>query len=211
MLSDKPSSDEDNEYSEENPEGKSTRYENIIESLPHVFRTTLSELTELFSDLKNSLPFDESILANDDDPHLRDLTNNKLMSFLLIDKLVLDMLSTPSFEFKVKLANDLRRLNFTDCLMQCLFRVMPVGVRGSTGLFQGVDLAQVDLIGMDEIDAELLRRPVDRFVHFNNDFVEWFACKLYKHALKNVPAIVRDWWNMQSKRVADQVDKFTTK
>jgi len=38
-----------------------------------------------------------------------------------------------------------------------------------------------------------------------------YACRVYKQALKSVPAMIRDWWNIQQKRVADQVDKYTIK
>ena len=46
---------------------------------------------------------------------------------------------------------------------------------------------------------------------FLNEDVQLFACQVYKHALKCVPAMLRDWWNIQSKRVADIVDKYTTR
>ena len=41
--------------------------------------------------------------------------------------------------------------------------------------------------------------------------IEIFACNLYKYALKCVPAMIRDWWNIQPKRISDIVDKYTTK
>jgi hypothetical protein len=119
------------------------------------------------------------------------------------------MFATSSFEFKVKLANDVREINLNDHLMHCLFRVM---MNGDSPYFQSIDLGSVDFIGMDEIDADLLiSKRATLSTYFSNEFVEFFTCKLYKYALKCVPAIVRDWWNMQPKRIADQVDKFTTK
>lgn len=209
--------DEENE--EDESQSQKSRL-NIIKSLPYSLRTILADLTELFRDLKNSVPFDESILVSEDEYDddaaslpVSDRINNKLMSFLLTNKLILDMFATSSFEFKVKLANDVREANLNDFLMHCLFRIMIDAERCAH--FQSVDLGSVDFMGMDEIDADLLMSKQTPLLSmasgFSNQFVEFFACKLYKLALKCVPAIVRDWWNMQPKRIADKVDKFTTK
>jgi hypothetical protein len=197
----------------------------VIESLPHVLRSSLSELTELFGDLKNTIPFDQSILVTDyeEDDDEDDVmanfeelyfeTNNKLMANLLVNRLFLDMFATNNLEFKVKLGNDLRDINFNDFLMQVLFRIMSTNANSLRYFQTAVDFDYE--LGLDEIDTELARnltlRRGDFLLTFQNEFVEFYACKLYKYALKCVPAIVRDWWNMQPKRVADQVDKFTTK
>lgn len=190
----------------------------IVESLPYAFRNSLAELTELFGDLKTLVQFDESILIpNDEDQEdpassekLRNKTNNKLMSFLLINKLVINMLSrTCSFEFKIKLGSDLRRTKFIDNLMNVLFRIMP----GSAGILTNRNLVRQDFFKADEMfDLKVLSPISDIYPNcFGNDQVEWFACRLYKHALQLVPAIIRDWWNIQIKRIADQVEKFTIK
>lgn len=213
----KQSSDDDNDYDEEISRGKKLRYQSVINSLPHVFHSALSDQIHLFADIKNLLDFDESIMVIKEseesaERELSQLTNHKFMSFLLVNKLVLDMFSsTSSFEFKLKLVNDLRRVNYIDLLMHCLFRIMPNGGRGPVVFFQAVDLASIDYLGMDEIDAEHVKNPMISSTAFTNESVEWFSCKLYKHALKCVPAIIRDWWNIQTRRIADQVDKFTTK
>ena len=47
------------------------------------------------------------------------------MSYILINRLILDMFATDNLDFKVKLVNDLREINFNDYLMHCLFRIMP--------------------------------------------------------------------------------------
>ncbi|WP_218132466.1 hypothetical protein, partial [Vibrio cholerae] len=86
------------------------RYLNIIDSLPNTFVTTLSELVELFRDLKKTLDIDESLLIahgasertcdEDLEEHqareLATATNNKLISFMLVNKLVLDMFTGSS-------------------------------------------------------------------------------------------------------------------
>ena len=149
--------------------------------------------------------------------------NNKLMSYLFINRLVLDMFSTNDLEFKVKLANDLRQLNFHDYLLHCLFRLMP----SFKNLIQRYFMSnlQQESEDPDYFDfTAILNEPlgiedylraedslIDHFQIFSNYNVEIFACKLYKYTIKCIPAMVRDWWNSQSKRVSDQVDRYTTK
>lgn len=41
--------------------------------------------------------------------------------------------------------------------------------------------------------------------------VPHLACSVYYSALKDLPAMVRLWWNSQDKRVVSIVDKFTSK
>lgn len=41
--------------------------------------------------------------------------------------------------------------------------------------------------------------------------VPHLACSVYYGALKDLPAMVRLWWNSQEKRVFSTVDKFTSK
>jgi hypothetical protein len=97
---------------------------------------------------------------------------------------------------KVKLVSDLREISFNDHLMHCLFRTMPCFKNSSIKFFHETD--HLDEVKHDDES-------------FQNEDVQLFACQLYKHALKCVPAMLRDWWNIQSKRVADIVDKYTTR
>ena len=132
---------------------------------------------------------------------------------------MLEMLSTDLLEFKVKLVNDLRELSLNDHLMHMLFRLMPSFKHATLKLFTSkADMSYLD----DEFELETLTiqeealneynlDPSCVFESFTNKNVELFACKLYKYMLKCVPALIRDWWNIQPKRIADQVDKYTTK
>jgi hypothetical protein len=46
---------------------------------------------------------------------------------------------------------------------------------------------------------------------FNSFYIQKYSCDLYKHVLKLIPALIRDWWNRQGKRISDCVDHFTSK
>lgn len=123
------------------------------------------------------------------------------------------MFSTDDLEFKVKLVNNLREISFNDNLMNCLFRLMPSFKNSSLRLFTS------NLNGEDSNEIAALIEPQESKVNFfgtsslhesflNRD-VQTYACRMYKKALKRVPAMIRDWWNIQPKRIADQVDKYT--
>lgn len=216
------------DYDDGQDDDSGKRYLTILESLPFILRNTLFEFTELFGDVKNVLPFDESILNeatlsdenndddnNDDDNtenqallYQRKQTNNKLISFVFVNKLVVDMLSSSSscsFEFKVKLGSELRRTEFIDNVMHILFRIMP-------DISRGLNKVIVDMFRVNEIDSELLGKFESSYpLWFENEAVQRIACIFYKNTLQLVPAIVRDWWNIQPKRIADQVEKFSIK
>ena len=158
---------------------------------------------------------------------MRHDANNKLMAYLLMNNLILDMFSTENLEFKVKLVNNLREVNFNDYLMNFLFRVMPSFKNTSSKLFSTPpqlnenDLEEFDFefestinydynyenIKLNSFDYSLDSKWNNE--SFLNKNVQSFACKLYKQALKSVPAMIRDWFNIQPKRISDQVDKYT--
>jgi hypothetical protein len=169
---------------------------NIFQSLPYVVKNILFELNNLFSDLKESINFEQNILIYDEfnAEEVSHDVNIKLMSYILINRLILDMFATDNLDFKVKLVNDLREINFNDYLMHCLFRIMPSNKFLCSNIIETSD-----------------NNEDDNNESISNLNVEIFACNLYKHALKCVPAMIRDWWNIQPKRISDIVDKYTTK
>ncbi len=180
----------------------------ILKSLPHVFKETLYELIELFSDVKNSIPFEQSILLSSEDENefrielkgLKHETNNKIMSYLLINKLILDMFSNENLEFRVRLVNELREMHYTESLTHCLFRLMPTFNFSSQKLFEPNFDSNFEIYHQNEYELS-----------FTNEFVREFSCMIYKQGLRFMPAMLRDWWNTQPKRIADQVDKYTTR
>jgi hypothetical protein len=132
--------------------------------------------------------------------------NNKLMSYLILNQLILDMFANENLEFKVKLVNHLREINFNDYLMNCLFRTMPALANSSIKLFESMNNQQLNefddiyyLVNNSGSSVSVCNES-----HLNKN-VQVFACRLYKKALKCVPAMIRDWWNIQPKRIADQV------
>jgi E3 ubiquitin-protein ligase listerin len=196
----------------------------IIDSLPHIVRDTLAELIDLLADLKTTIPFDQCILVSEDGKEeieslldeakqdeengesqnvLRHNINKKLMSCMLIGTLVLDMCSTAdNLQFKVRLVNELKALSYSDSLLNCLYRLMPLDNSTVSSCF---------FASNTNMSSVYFEQPDYHSVSFSNEYVQMYACRLYKEALKSVPAIIRDWWHMQNKRIADIVEKYTTK
>lgn len=188
----------------------------IIDSLPHVLKSTLFELNELFSDIKNAIPIEECILKlpriveaghegseSDDElaesqQALRHDTNNKIMTYLLVNKLIMDMILNSNFDFKSKIINELREIDYIDNLMHMLFRLMPTSASAGLRVFRQ---SFEDLFESNNLETG----------SFSNEAVKDFACKMYKQSLQVIPAMIRDWRNISSKRISDLVDKFTTK
>jgi len=220
---------ETKDTNEDYEEDSNEKFNNIYESIPQVLRQTLSELTCLFSDLKSTVSFDQNILVTQLSAQTHDTTdlttssdhdeaslsldnhsirlkeichdaNNKFMSFLLVNSLILDAFTTENLDFKVRLVNNLREISFNDNLINLLFRLMPSFKYSSDIYFSEAYLNDITN-KIDEASGE----------SFQNRFVQMYACRVYKQALKSVPAMIRDWWNIQQKRVADQVEKYTIK
>jgi hypothetical protein len=147
--------------------------------------------------------------------------NNKLMSYLLINRLILDMFTGEELDFKVKLVNNLREIRFNENLINCLFRLMPSFKDTTLKLFNEINNSDIP----DDLDEYVFDSLIkynyeinfqisgmdENYESFTNKNVQAFACKLYKYALKLVPAMLRDWFNIQPKRIADLVDKYTTR
>jgi len=54
--------------------------------------------------------------------------------------------------------------------------------------------------------------PVDRIGyegHYGSDVIEHFACYLFRSALEQFPALIRQWWNVLDVKTSQLVEKIT--
>ena len=176
---------------------------NILKLLPNVIQESLFSNVKMISKMKNEFDFEESLVEELE----AELGNNKnLVAYLYTSKLLLNLLSTDTnLEFKFKLISNLREHKFDDYLINCLYRSMPKNpiVSQNLNLF---DYSPRNALCNDEWNL-FTKTDFD----FNSFYIEKFSCDLYKHALKLIPALIRDWWNRQGKRISDYVDRFTSK
>jgi hypothetical protein len=153
--------------------------------------------------MKNEFNFEES-LVEDLETELG--SSHNLIAYFYTSKLLLNLLSTDTnLEFKFKLISNFRDHKFDDNLINCLFRLMPKNPIFSSNLNlfdyssrNGLCNDEWNLFSIADFD-------------FNSFYIQKYSCDLYKHALKLIPALIRDWWNRQGKRISDYVDRFTSK
>nr|XP_006825327.1 PREDICTED: E3 ubiquitin-protein ligase listerin-like [Saccoglossus kowalevskii] len=113
--------------------------------------------------------------------------------------LLLAFFKSAKAELRAGYAAYLRKHKMVDSLLSNLFRLMPMvpvvstdAAVTKTSMFNS--LPQLNIKG---------KCPETEIHHL--------ACAVYQSALEDLPAMVRQWWNSQDKRVAAHVDGFTTK
>jgi len=184
-------------------EGMLAEDTDILKLLPNVIQESLFSNVKLISRMKNEFNFEES-LVEDLETELG--SSHNLIAYFYTSKLLLNLLSTDTnLEFKFKLISNFRDHKFDDNLINCLFRLMPKNPIFSSNLNlfdyssrNGLCNDEWNLFSIADFD-------------FNSFYIQKYSCDLYKHALKLIPALIRDWWNRQGKRISDYVDRFTSK
>ena len=184
-------------------EGMLAEDTDILKLLPNVIQESLFSNVKLISRMKNEFNFEES-LVEDLETELG--SSHNLIAYFYTSKLLLNLLSTDTnLEFKFKLISNFRDHKFDDNLINCLFRLMPKNPIFSSNLNlfdyssrNGLCNDEWNLFSIADFD-------------FNSCYIQKYSCDLYKHALKLIPALIRDWWNRQGKRISDYVDRFTSK
>nr|XP_023661078.1 E3 ubiquitin-protein ligase listerin isoform X1 [Paramormyrops kingsleyae] len=127
-----------------------------------------------------------------------------ILGYLLIWKLILTFFKASSSQLRVQYSQYLRKSGSLHCLLQHLFRLMPEnpvlpgqpaesGARDAKTLF--TEALELSVRGSKGLERELAH----------------LACSVYYATLKDMPAMVRLWWNGQDKRVSAAVDRFTSK
>uniref|UniRef100_A0A8B9J8K2 E3 ubiquitin-protein ligase listerin n=1 Tax=Astyanax mexicanus TaxID=7994 RepID=A0A8B9J8K2_ASTMX len=120
-----------------------------------------------------------------------------ILGYLLAWKLLLTFFKAAPSQLRVQYSLYLKKTRALHKLLLHLFRLMPENpiLPG-----QSTDTASKD--------------HKSYFTEKNKDLqceVPHLACSVYYGALKDLPAMVRLWWNSQEKRVFSAVDKFTSK
>nr|XP_006628262.1 PREDICTED: E3 ubiquitin-protein ligase listerin isoform X1 [Lepisosteus oculatus] len=127
-----------------------------------------------------------------------------ILGYLLTWKLVLTFFKASSSHLRVQYSLYLRKSKSLNKLLFHLFRLMP---ENPVYLSQAVEPGNKD---SRTFFTESLLLSVRE-----SDGLKWeiphLACSVYYSTLKDLPAMVRLWWNGQEKRIFNTVDKFTSK
>nr|XP_056714125.1 E3 ubiquitin-protein ligase listerin [Euleptes europaea] len=127
-----------------------------------------------------------------------------VLGYLLTWKLILTFFKAASSQLRALYSQYLRRTKSLNKLLYHLFRLMPENPAfpGSTAEFPNKDTKTyfTEEVNLDIKDKSTLSSQIPHL-----------ACSVYSMTLKDLPAMVRLWWNSCEKRVFSIVDKFTSK
>ncbi|XP_034168229.2 E3 ubiquitin-protein ligase listerin [Pangasianodon hypophthalmus] len=127
-----------------------------------------------------------------------------ILGYLLAWKLLLIFFKAAPSQLRVQYCLHLKKTRSLHKLLLHLFRLMP---ENPTLPGQLTETASRDLKSFFTESLSLSLHQKDG-LQFE---VPHLACSVYYSALKDLPAMVRLWWNSQEKRVVSTVDKFTSK
>ncbi|KAM9020815.1 E3 ubiquitin-protein ligase listerin [Ara ararauna] len=127
-----------------------------------------------------------------------------VLGYLLTWKLTLAFFKAASSQLRVLYSQYLRRTKSLNKLLYHLFRLMP-----ESPIFSGptseVPNKDTKTFFTEELHLEVKGTGV------LSSQISHLACSVYHITLKDLPAMVRLWWNSCEKRVFNVVDKFTSK
>ncbi|KAL6472979.1 hypothetical protein MHYP_G00191670 [Metynnis hypsauchen] len=127
-----------------------------------------------------------------------------ILGYLLAWKLLLTFFKAAPSQLRVQYSLYLRQTRALHNLLLHLFRLMP---ENPALPGQSTEMANKD-------PKSFFTENLSLSLHQKEGLqceVPHLACSVYYEALKDLPAMVRLWWNSQEKRVFSIVDKFTSK
>uniref|UniRef100_A0A8C3BDC2 E3 ubiquitin-protein ligase listerin n=1 Tax=Cairina moschata TaxID=8855 RepID=A0A8C3BDC2_CAIMO len=127
-----------------------------------------------------------------------------VLGYLLTWKLTLTFFKAASSQLRVLYSQYLRRTKSLNKLLYHLFRLMP-----ENPVFSG-PISEVPNKDTKTFFTEELHLDVKGTGALASQ-IPHLACTVYHITLKDLPAMVRLWWNSCEKRVFSVVDKFTSK
>ncbi|XP_071956221.1 E3 ubiquitin-protein ligase listerin-like [Antedon mediterranea] len=127
------------------------------------------------------------------------------MTYLLAWRLALIFFKAAPVELRAQYANFFRQSGLVDSLLINLFRLMPIvpllSDKDAKSPFKGVQPSMFTQEPALEIKG-CGSSPIEP---------QHLACSVYNNTLEDLPAMVRQWWNSQNKRIKEHIDRFTTK
>ncbi|KAJ8266659.1 hypothetical protein GJAV_G00133160 [Gymnothorax javanicus] len=168
-------------------------------SPPAALMSVLATAEELLDHILGGVPVGECAVVQPlSDEHCC------ILGYLLAWKLILTFFKASPTHLRVQYSLFLRKSCSLHTLLLHLFRLMPEnpvlpGQGAESGTKELKTFFTEDLrLSINKRDGMQLELP-------------HLACQVYYSALKDLPAMVRLWWNGQDKRTFSTVDKFTSK
>lgn len=135
-----------------------------------------------------------------------------VMAYLFSWNVLLHFFKMSSSERRVQYAQWISEQGIMDQLLRNAFRFMPrnpIVVLKDALVANGASKKLANSRNMFADDPSSEMRPTSSGQAATH--VQHLACTVYRRTLETLPAIVRQWWTEQDKRVAGIVEKFTAK
>ncbi|EDM10639.1 rCG58802 [Rattus norvegicus] len=127
-----------------------------------------------------------------------------VLGYLLTWKLILTFFKAASSQLRALYSMYLRKTKSLNKLLYHLFRLMPENpTYGETA----IEVSNKDPKTFFTEELQLSIRETATLPYH----IPHLACSVYHMTLKDLPAMVRLWWNSSEKRVFNIVDRFTSK
>ncbi|XP_036098494.1 E3 ubiquitin-protein ligase listerin isoform X5 [Molossus molossus] len=127
-----------------------------------------------------------------------------VLGYLLTWKLILTFFKASSSQLRALYSMYLRKTKSLSKLLYHLFRLMP---ENPTCAGMAPELANKEPKTFFTEELQLSIREMTTLPYH----IPHLACSVYHMTLKDLPAMVRLWWNSSEKRVFNIVDRFTSK
>ncbi|KAM7133814.1 E3 ubiquitin-protein ligase listerin isoform 5-T6 [Molossus nigricans] len=127
-----------------------------------------------------------------------------VLGYLLTWKLILTFFKASSSQLRALYSMHLRKTKSLSKLLYHLFRLMP---ENPTCAGMAPELANKEPKTFFTEELQLSIREMTTLPYH----IPHLACSVYHMTLKDLPAMVRLWWNSSEKRVFNIVDRFTSK
>uniref|UniRef100_A0AAY4AES2 E3 ubiquitin-protein ligase listerin n=1 Tax=Denticeps clupeoides TaxID=299321 RepID=A0AAY4AES2_9TELE len=167
-------------------------------SPPAALMTILTATEELLENILGGVPVGEFAVVQP-----LSVEHCCILGYLLSWKLLLTFFKASPSHLRVQYSSHLKKSRSLHKLLLYLFRLMP---ENPTLHCQGAEAPSKET---KTFFTETLSPS------FYTDAVQWevphLACSVYYCTLKDLPAMVRLWWNSQEKRVSSAVDRFTSR
>ncbi|KAG5844610.1 hypothetical protein ANANG_G00164320 [Anguilla anguilla] len=168
-------------------------------SPPAALMSVLATAEELLDNILGGVPVGEyAVVQPLSDEHCC------ILGYLLAWKLILTFFKASPSHLRVQYSLFLRKSRSLHTLLLHLFRLMPENP-SLPGQAAEPGAKDPKTFFTEDLCLSVRKR----------DGMQWelphLACWVYYSALKDLPAMVRLWWNGQDKRIFNTVDKFTSK
>ncbi|XP_038622102.1 E3 ubiquitin-protein ligase listerin [Tachyglossus aculeatus] len=168
-------------------------------SPPAALMSVLGTQEDVVDDILDCVPVGEAVTIQPRSPEF-----GHVLGYLLTWKLVLIFFKAASSQLRVLYSLHLRRTKSLQKLLYHLFRLMPAcpvypAAPGEPPAKEPKTFFTEEL----RLDVKGTAAPASLIPHL--------ACRVYRVALEDLPAMVRLWWNGCDKRVFGLVDKFTSR